>query len=339
MKNYFKQILRWLPGAIISLALLGIILHFIDLAAVWGSLKKADPGFLFLSLVLSIIWFLVRVVMWKTLLQNRPSYKTTFFTLSEGYLMNNFLPFRLGEVGRAFLLGRKTIIPFMEVIPTIVIERAVDLMFTAGILGLSVPFVLGVSSARQLAFLIGGVMLAGLIGLFILARKHDWFQNLFLKLSLRSPKVQMIGGKFLDSFFKGLFVLTDLGTFLRFLFWISLSWLIAIVQFFILVKAFFPQANLTWAMFALGAGAFGGAIPSLPGGIGTLDAAVGGAIALLSKNIDKAAAFVIVMRMINYLVTGIPALVALGNEGTTLAALYRDVTRFRARSDQSENSE
>ncbi len=33
------------------------------------------------------------------------------------------LPFRLGELGRAFLLGRKAKLDFMEVLPTIVIER------------------------------------------------------------------------------------------------------------------------------------------------------------------------------------------------------------------------
>jgi uncharacterized membrane protein YbhN (UPF0104 family) len=92
-------------------------------------------------------------------------------------------------------------------------------------------------------------------------------------------------------------------------------------------------------MFSLGVAAFGGAIPSLPGAIGTLDAAVGGAIAMLTQNIDTAAAFVVVMRLLNYLVTGVPAMIALSTEGQTLAGLYRDVTRFRARSNQSENSE
>jgi hypothetical protein len=77
----------------------------------------------------------------------------------------------------------------------------------------------------------------------------------------------------------------------------------------------------------------------LPGAIGTLDAAVGGAIALLTQNIDTAAAFVVVLRLLNYLVTGVPALYALSREGQTLAGLYRDVTRFRSAKNQVENSE
>jgi len=277
--------------------------------------------------------------MWRTLLRNKPSYKVTFFSLSEGYLMNNFLPFRLGEVGRAFLLSRKTDIQFMEVIPTIVIERVLDLMFSAGILIVSVPFVLKVSGADRIGYIVGGVMLVGLVGLFLLVQKRLWAENVFKRISLRWPKLQDIGGRLLASFFEGLAVLTDWRLFARFMFWITFAWLIGIGQFFILVRAFFPHASMMWAMFALGVGAFGGAIPSLPGGIGTLDAAVGGAIALLTSNIDTAAAFVIVMRLFNYLVTGIPALIALSNEGTTLAGLYRDVIGFRKSTMQGEKSE
>jgi hypothetical protein len=339
MKNFWKSARRWLPGAVISLALLGVILHFVNLGAVWTALRKADYHLLLLALAGSITWFMVRGIVWRTLLQNRPSYRVTFFCLSEGYLMNNFLPFRLGEVGRAFLLSRKTDLRFMEILPTIVIERVLDLMFSAGILVLSVPFVLGVSGAERIGYIVGSVMLVGLLGLFILARNRVWAGKVFQELSLRWPNLHKIGGSILDSFFEGLVVLTDFRLFAKFLFWMTFNWLIAIGQYFILVRAFFPQANLTWAMFSLGVAAFGGAIPSLPGAIGTLDAAVGGAIAMLTQNIDTAAAFVVVMRLLNYLVTGVPAMIALSTEGQTLAGLYRDVTRFRARSNQSENSE
>jgi len=339
MNKFWKSVLRWLPGTIISLILLVVMLHYVNLGAAWTALRKADPRLLLLSLTGSIVWFFLRAVMWRTLLQNKSTYRETFFSLSEGYLMNNFLPFKLGELGRAFLLSRKTNMRFMEIIPTIVIERVLDLLFSAGILIISVPFVLGVSGADRIGYLIGGVMLAGLIGLFILVKKRAWAERVFQKLSLRWPKLQKSGGRLLASFFEGLFVLTDLRLFAKFMLWMTVTWLIAIGQFFILLRAFFPQAYLAWAMFSLGAAAFGGAIPSLPGGIGTLDAAVGGAIALLTSNIDSAAAFVVVMRSFNYLVTGVPALIALSNEGQTLSGLYREVTGFRARSNQKENSE
>ena len=74
----------------------------------------------------------VRAVVWRTLLRDRPSYRDTLLSLGEGYLLNNFLPFRLGEIGRAFMLSRRSGMSFSEILPTIVIERAVDLFFTRG---------------------------------------------------------------------------------------------------------------------------------------------------------------------------------------------------------------
>ena len=321
------------------MVLLGVILYFVDLSAVWTALRKADYRYLLLALVGSIVWLIVRGIVWWTLLQKKPSYKVTFFCLCEGYLMNNFLPFRLGEIGRAFLLSRKTELHFMEIIPTIVIERVLDLMFTAGILVLSVPFVLGVSGADRIGYIVGSLMLVGLSGLFILAHNRVWVGDVLQNLSLRWPKIHKLNGSILEPFLEGLAVLTDFRHFVKFLFWMIINWLIAIIQFYLLVRAFFPQANLLWAMFSLGVAGFGGAIPSLPGAIGTLDAAVGGAIVLLAQNIDTAAAFVVVMRLINYLVTGIPALFALSTEGQTLSGLYQDVTRFRSSKSQVENLE
>jgi uncharacterized protein (TIRG00374 family) len=339
LRKFWQSARRWLPGTTISLVLLGIILYFVDLNAVWSALKKADYRFLLLALLGSIVWFMVRGIVWWTLLQKRATYKITFFCLSEGYLMNNFLPFRLGEVGRAFLLSRKSDLRFMEIIPTIVVERVLDLVFSASILIISVPFVFGVTGADRIGFIVGGIMLAGLVGLFVLANNRIWAGKVFEKLSHRWPKLQMLGSKILDPFLEGLAVLTDLRLFAKFMFWMTINWMIAIAQYFLLVRAFFPEANLPWAMFSLGVAAFGGAIPSLPGAIGTLDAAVGGAITLLTQNIDTAAAFVIVLRLFNYLVTGVPALFALSTEGQTLAGLYRDVTRFRTATTRDNRSE
>ena len=73
----------------------------------------------------------VRAKVWQTLLRDKPKYIDVLFSASEGYLLNTFLPFRLGEVGRAFLLSRKSGMAFIEILPTIIIERVVDLAFAA----------------------------------------------------------------------------------------------------------------------------------------------------------------------------------------------------------------
>jgi uncharacterized protein (TIRG00374 family) len=275
----------------------------------------------------TMIWLAVRGLVWRTLLQARASYRDVFLTLCEGYLLNNFLPFRLGEIGRAFLLGRKSKLGFMEVLSTIIIERILDLVFSAAILLGAVPFVVGAAGAGKIAAIIGGVMVVGLVALYFLAQNRVWALGLFQRLSTRWPGLQKHGGDFLASLFSGLSILTNGWLFLKVVLWMSLNWAIAIFQFHLLLLAFFPQATLVWSLFGLGAVAFGNAIPSLPGAVGTFEGAFGGAIMLLGGDQSSALAAALTSHLFNYLSTGIFGLYALSSEGETLMGVYRQLTK------------
>jgi uncharacterized protein (TIRG00374 family) len=326
-----KDIKRWLPGALVSIVLIAVILYFVDFRQMAQAIRSANYLILLLAFPLSFVWLAVRGFVWRTLLRNRAPYKDVFLTLGEGYLMNNFLPFRLGEVGRAYLLSRKSDLRFMEVIPTIVIERAVDLAYSAGILLVSLPFVVKAEGAGQIGIIVGAVVLSGLVVLYLLARNREWALDKFHKLSTRWTALQRFGGDFLEAFFEGLGVLTDGWLFFRFLFWMTIDWGIAIVSYFIIVRAFFPQAQLIWGFFGLGIAAFGNAIPSLPGAIGTFEGAFGGALTLLTGDQSTALAAALAGRLYNYLSTSIVGAIGLATEGQTLSGIYQQLKEFRAK--------
>jgi len=319
---------RWLPGALVSLALVAVILYFVDLRAVVAAMRSADYRILLIVLAGSIIWLIVRGIVWRILLREQVSYKDALLTLSEGYLLNNFLPFRLGEIGRAFLLSRKTGLAFMEILPTIVIERVFDLAISAIILISAVPFVVGASGAERIGFAVGGGVVVGLVILYITIHNREYVREMFQNLTARWPGFQHFGNNFLGSFFAGLAVLTDGRLFSRFLFWMVLDWLIAVFQYFLIIAAFFPQAKLVWGMFGLGAAAFGGAVPSLPGAIGTFEGAFGGALTLLTGNQSTALAVALAARLYNYLVSGVVGAYALSIEGETLSSIYKQLVKF-----------
>ncbi len=329
----------WLPGALISLALVAGILYFVDLRATAAAIAQANYLLLGIALILSAAWLLVRAQVWRTLLRDKPSFIETFKTISEGYLMNNFLPFRLGEVGRAFLLSRKSDLRFMEILPTVVIERVFDLAFTAAIFVAAVPFVVGAEGADRIGIIVGIIVVAGLVVLYFVARNRQQALDLFHKLSARWPLIQRAGGGFLGSFFKGLAVLTDGWLFARFLLWMTLNWGMAIVQYTLVIQAFFPQATPIWGMFGLGAAAFGGAIPSLPGAVGTLEGAIGGALTLLSGDQSTALAVALTVRIYNYLISGVVGVYALSREGQTLSGIYHQLMNLRTRQDENSSTE
>jgi glycosyltransferase 2 family protein len=327
MRSFLKSAGRWLPGVIISLVAIFLIIKYVDLDRLVQAIRSANYWLLLAFLALTLVWLAVRGIVWRTLLREKASYRDTFLTINEGYLLNNFLPFRLGEVGRAFLLGRKASLDFMEVLPTIVIERGVDLAFSAVILLSAIPFVVGAESARDAAKILGIIVVLGLVVLYVLARKHEWAMGLFNRFAARRPRLQALGEKFLAPLFAGLAILTDGWLFLRFFLWMLLDWLIAIAQFYILLLAFFPQAQLVWALFALGAVAFGNAIPSLPGAVGTYEGAIVWALTLVTHDQSTALAVAIVGHLSSYLVTGILGIYGLTTEGETLMGVYRQLRR------------
>lgn len=330
MSESQNNLKRILPGALVSIALIAALLYFVDIKTTFTALKNANYLLIGIAAVLSFVWLAVRAIVWRTLLRDKPTYKDVFFTAGEGYLLNNFLPFRLGEIGRAFLLSRKSGgMTFAEIIPTIVIERAVDLIISAVIFLAALPYVVNAESSPTLGYILGGVMVLGLVFMYILARNNQWALDIFHKLSGRFPSLQKVGGSFLESFFQGLGVLTDGWLFLRFLFWMILNWAIALVAYYLMVIAFFPEAKWIWAIFGLGMAAFGGAIPSAPGAVGTFEGAVVFALTRFTSNQSTALAAALTMRIYNYLNSTVIGMLGLSSEGQTLSGVYKQLMNFR----------
>jgi uncharacterized membrane protein YbhN (UPF0104 family) len=167
--------------------------------------------------------------------------------------------------------------------------------------------------------------------LYILARSNQWALDLFHKLSARWPALQRFGGRFLESFFAGLSVLTEGWLFIRFLFWMTLNWAIAIVSYYLIIRAFFPQADVIWAMFGLGMAAFGGAIPSAPGAVGTFEGAIVFALTRFVPDESTALAAALAMRLYNYINSGVIGGIGLLREGETLSGIYKQLMNLRSK--------
>lgn len=335
-----KDIKRLIPGAIISILLIAAILYFVDFQTLWNAIKNANYKILSGSAVLAFVWMFGRAKVWHTLLRDKPKYIDTLFATAEGYLLNTFLPFRLGELGRAFLLSRKSGMQFGEILPTIVIERIVDLAFSAAFLLTALPFVVGAegSSSAKIGYIVGGLVIVGLIIMYIVARNNKWALDVFHKISQRFPALQKIGGSFLESFFNGLSVLTDGWLFLRFLFWMALNWFTALVAYYLITLSFFPQAQPVWALFILGAAAFGGAIPALPGGVGTFEGAVTAALVLFTGDESTALAVALTARLYNYLNSGVIGGIGLMREGQTLSGIYQQLMNLRNKTESTQEN-
>jgi glycosyltransferase 2 family protein len=314
---------RILPGLVISVLALAVVFYFADLRQTLAALRRAELGYAALGLLSSFAWLGVRGIAWRTILQGRARYRHVLLSLAEGYLLNNLLPFRLGEVGRAFLLGRKANLTFWEVFPTIMIERILDLAFAAGLLLGSLSFVVGLREAEGTALVVGGLMLVGLAGLYLLARFHATAESWFERLGARFPPLLRFGGPRLASFFQGLQVLTDPRRFLAAVFWMALNWGLGVVQYYLFIRAFVPEATLLMGALTLAVTSLGIAAPSSPGALGVLELSIIAGLAVFRVDHSTALAVALIVRLSSYLLSGVLGSYALSQEGDTLRGLYQ----------------
>lgn len=314
---------RALPGLVVSVVSLGVVLYLVDLQELGRALLLADYRFIVAGVLVNILWLVVRGKVWQTLLPERVPYKTVFLTVSEGYLLNNILPFRLGEVGRAFLLSRKTPMGFWQVFSSILIERALDMSLATALLLSTLGFVVGGDWARQAALGVGLVVIIGLVGLYLMAHKQAWLVNLFDRLGARWPFLNRLGRNALPAFLSGLAVLTDSKRFTRAISWMLLNWGLGVLQYYVYLLAFFPGAHLLWAGFSLGAAALGIAAPSSPGAVGVLELTLVAALSLFDLNPSYALAFAVTNHVLLYLVIGVLGAYALSKDNETLLGLFR----------------
>lgn len=323
-----KSTLRqMLPGIVISLLMLFFLFRFFDWQDVVAALRQAEWIYLLIALPVYLLSYVLRAFAWWTILKESIPFWRVFLAMHTGYLLNNVLPFRLGELGRAYLIGKEG--PgFWRVFPSILIERAFDMIIAVGLVLGVLPFVLISSNTQQVAILVGGIVILGLLALYLLARNREWALVQFERFGERWPVLLRLGINRLDAFLQGLGVLTSLGRFARVLFSLVVSWMMAITIQYLGLLAFYPEARIIHALTTQGISALGVAIPSSPGYIGVFEAAIVGALALFGISFSTAFAYAITLHLMYILLTGAFGAYGLAVSRISLGEIFQNVRRI-----------
>lgn len=319
-----KDLRRILPGILISLALLIFVFWSADLEALRDELLQADYRYLPPALLCFLGLLMARAMAWRTLLEEKATFRQAFFALAEGYFINNIFPFRLGDVARAFLLSQTTPLRFWQIAPTIVIERALDLLIVVCIFLATLPFVVGIKGAEGKAIFAGAVVLGVLAGLALIAHQHERALALYRRLHIRLPWLARFDSP-AESFLQGLSVFTQTTRFLKMLSWQLLAWALTILHYHLLLLAFFPGAKILWATFGISTVGLGVAVPSAPGGLGVIETIVVFVWGLFGIAQSKALAYALILRAANIFTTAVPGIYGLMADGESLVQIYRQI--------------
>lgn len=150
---------QWAGLAVSAILLLLIVRKAQNLTAAVQAAQAADLRWLVPGGLLYLATFLPRGLRWGRLLAGVRTVPVLQLVEVEaiGFMANNVLPFRLGELVRAYTLGRKARVSVTSAFATIVMERLCDgltLVLTLAVISLFYPFPLWVKRAGAVAALL-----------------------------------------------------------------------------------------------------------------------------------------------------------------------------------------
>jgi len=203
-------------GLLIGIGLLFLVARFVNFPATIAILRTnlATPQGILLALLAGACFLMawsVRGIRWKLFL-NPVGKVSTFQAIAlyqVGVFLNFLLPIRGGEVAKCFMLKRNSDIPVSKSLPTVAMDKALDLMPALFIMAI-VPF-LGVQMDIKLwlvLWFVSGILISLLVFVLLSAWKRDSAIAFLQKMTGLLPnsigsKVEGFATGFVDSLLAG----------------------------------------------------------------------------------------------------------------------------------------
>jgi len=275
----------WL-GILISLFFLGWVLK--DLLPVmdefWVAVTNANYWWIFPGVAVYLVAVWVRAWRWHYLLRPIKSVPTRemFPIVAIGYLANNILPVRAGELVRAALLRNRQGVSISASLATVIVERVFDGLVMLSFIFINLPELMrltggsgvtGEVSIRDIAIW-GSVFFFGALLVFLLAamfptqteRLFDWLADRFVPKRYRD-KLLGLAKRFLD----GLKSLRSPVDVLMVFLTSVVIWLLETGKYWFVMQGFPFQVSFFALMLMNGVVNLATTIPSAPGYVGTFD--------------------------------------------------------------------
>jgi uncharacterized protein (TIRG00374 family) len=293
------------------------------------ALTQANYAYLLPALVAYFAGVWVRSLRWSYLLQpiKGLSAGRLFPVVVIGYMANDVLPARLGELVRAYVLGEKERVSKTGTLATIVVERLFDglvmLVFMAVALALVPPVKSTASDLLITALRVGSVIFVGSLFVFLaIASSHSLALQAIARVGRFLPaRVGTPIGRLSISFLSGLTILRDWRGAMAVFSLTILAWLCEAVMYYIIMLGFpfavsFVVLVLTTALANLWT-----IVPSTPGYVGTFDAPVILVLVLYGVDQSVAASYTIVLHAALIIPVVLLGAVFLFREGLSLGRM------------------
>ncbi len=296
-------------GIGISVVALALVVRSVDLAAAGDALRSADLRWMAALVAFVVADVVLRAIRWKVLLRPVADVPLgmTLSSLLVGYLANNILPARLGEVVRSHDLGERTGISRTTILGTIVVERVVDTVVVVSIAAVAI-LVMSVRGIVASAVLVGAAVSALLvmaIALGIVAHRLPGAERMTAVIS-RRPRIHLM----LIRLRTGLAIAGHLPTMVMAVALTIGSWSCTVLAFASAAQAVGIEPTLGQAALLAAGTNLATAIPAAPGYVGTFELATVTIAASVGIQRAPALAFAVLVHVTTLLLTSVAGAVA-----------------------------
>jgi uncharacterized protein (TIRG00374 family) len=305
---------RAIVGLVVSVIALAFIVRQVDLARTADLLGRASLAWIAVMVLFQVVDLFLRAIRWQRLVGPIHHVRILPITgyLLIGYLANNVLPARLGELVRCHYLGDREGISRTTTLGTVVVERVVDTVVVVVIASLAI-LVLHVRGLVASAVLIGlaitGLLVVALV-LGLAAHRLPGADRV-VGFVERWPRVRELAGKLRG----GLAVARRPRTLIESLLLSFAAWGATVIAFAAAGQSLGIELTMAQASLLAAGVALASAIPAGPSNLGTFDLAAVEIAATFGLDRETALALALVAHASILLTTsvgGIASLLALG---------------------------
>jgi uncharacterized protein (TIRG00374 family) len=212
-------------------------------------------------------------------------------------MANDLLPFRIGELVRAYILGETEKISKASTLVTIVLERIFDGVTMLLFIG-TASFFLPLQESIRTLLLLGSVLFAtAVVVLVVVSRFRERFDHLIHRVLQRLPERWGARGlKLVDSFFHGLSVLHNPLDAVLALGFSIVAWLFEAGMYAVLAQSF-AGINVGFPVFVLATAVANlvTIVPSTPGYVGVFDVPVKTILGLFGVDPNVATSYTLLL--------------------------------------------
>jgi uncharacterized protein (TIRG00374 family) len=309
-------------GIVLSAVFLYLAARGVDLHTMFRTLVQANLWYMPLCAGLTLLAFLLRSLRWRYLLHSvRPLPQSILFPATMiGFLANNVLPARLGELVRAHVVGRRAAISRSAALGSIVVERIFDLFTLLALFGVVLlvsKFPGGLEKVAGIVLLIG---VLSLVVLLVWNRHPDPTVRAILRITPARARERV--ASLAAGFREGLRVF-DRAPHLLLVAAISIGmWAAIVLVNLFCIRALairVPEAQAS--MVCLVAISLVTMVPSAPGFIGTLQGAGTAALLVFGVPKEQGLAFSILYHATQWIPVNVVGAAYLVHEGLSLRQL------------------